>query len=98
MRETNQKEFNSKDVLNYFIDAIADAVTMKLQLQNQQPQHEITAKSATERKRLTGIRGISTYLGISTGTCQKLKNNGQIPTFNIGRRIYGFSNEIDINR
>lgn len=90
MREASQKEFNSKEVLNYFIDAIADAVTMKLQLQNQQPQLVQTE----ERVKLKGIRGIASYLEISPSTAQKLRNKNIFPVYFTGGKLFAFSDEV----
>lgn len=41
----------------------------------------------TERKTLYSIRELADFIGCSTVTAQKLKNSGQIPFRQIGRKV-----------
>ena len=69
---------------------IRDAVRSEVATLNQ-PQEEKTTEHATIR----GIRGLATYLGISSATAQRLKNEGKIPYSRIGSRVYFVPSEVD---
>jgi excisionase family DNA binding protein len=48
----------------------------------------------TERKTLHSIRELSEFIGCSTVTTQKLKNEGRIPYRQIGRKVMFDSAEV----
>ncbi|MCE5174675.1 MAG: hypothetical protein ABFC90_09590 [Bacteroidales bacterium] len=91
MTNTYQKDFNPSEMLNYFIDTLADAVSKKLQSQYQQPQQETQTQ---ERIKLKGIRGIASYLGIAPSTAQKLRNKNIFPVYFTGGKLFAFSDEV----
>lgn len=61
---------------------IENAVINAMALQPQQ-----TEPQPPERKTLHSIRELSDFIGCSTVTGQKLKNSGQIPYRQIGRKV-----------
>ena len=48
------------------------------------------------RIRINGIRGLANYINCSIGTAQKLKNSGKIPFYNLGSKVFFYSDEVDI--
>lgn len=58
---------------------------------NVEPQKQIE----TQRKKINGIRGLAKYLEVSAPTAQRIKNQGKIPFYESGNRVYFFSDEID---
>jgi hypothetical protein len=48
-----------------------------------------------ERTTLKGIRGLASYLGISTATAQRLKNENKVPYFMIYSRVYFEPEHVD---
>ena len=47
------------------------------------------------RATIRGIRGLATYLGVSTATAQRLKSLGLVPYSRIGNRVYFCPSEVD---
>lgn len=58
------------------------------------PQAQPTQAKDT-RATIRGIRGLATYLGISTATAQRLKSLGLVPYSRIGNRVYFCPSEVD---
>lgn len=56
-----------------------------------QPEKESICEHAT----IKGIRGLAAYLGISSATAQRLKNEGKIPYSRIGNRVYFVPSQVD---
>ena len=56
-----------------------------------QPQAEKKDTKAT----LRGIRALAVYLGVSTATAQRLKNEGKVPFSKVGKRIFFVPCEVD---
>lgn len=55
----------------------------------------IKTKTETNRVKIMGIRGLANYLKGSTSTAQKLKNDGKVPFYEVGNRVYFYSDEVD---
>ncbi|GGK11599.1 hypothetical protein H8788_23370 [Parabacteroides faecis] len=45
--------------------------------------------------KLFGIRNGAAYVGCAPSTFQKLKNSGKVPFYEVGKRVFFFSDEID---
>lgn len=45
--------------------------------------------------KIRGIRELSKYLGISTATAQRLKNEGKVPFSQVGKRVFFVPSEVD---
>lgn len=67
-------------------------------------KEELMATSATQqpstqardtRATIRGIRGLASYLGVSTATAQRLKSLGLVPYSRIGNRVYFCPSEVD---
>ena len=56
-----------------------------------QPQAEKKDTKAT----LRGIRALAVYLGVSTATAQRLKNEGKVPFSQVGKRVFFVPCEVD---
>lgn len=58
-----------------------------------------TSQSITEETKvkikLCGIRNGAAYVGCAPSTFQKLKNLGKIPFYEVGKRVFFYSDEID---
>ncbi|MEY8609342.1 DUF3853 family protein [Parabacteroides segnis] len=48
-----------------------------------------------ERKRIDGIRGLANHIRCSVSKAQDLKNKGKIPFYEVGKRVFFYSDEID---
>lgn len=59
------------------------------------PGVEPTQNIEVDRIRVDGISGLARYLGVSVTTAQKLKNQGKITTYQAGKCVYFYSDEID---
>lgn len=47
-----------------------------------------------ERQKIEGMRNLGIFLSRSLPTVQKLKNDGKIPFYNAGRKVFFFSDEV----
>jgi len=79
------------DLMQYFIDLIADAVMLRIK-SNEQPTRTNDPEPKT---RVSGIREIAQYLKCSTATVIRLKGEGKIPVYGIGKRFYAYGSELD---
>lgn len=76
------------------IDArLSNIETLLLDLKHD-PKVTDNKSQPTERKTLHSIRELSDFIGCSTVTGQKLKNSGQIPYRQIGRKVMFDSAEV----
>lgn len=78
---------DAKDFFDDFAAAVAEKVINHIQ------PTEVAKKP--ERKKIRGIRGLAEYLGSSTRTIQKLKNNGALLYYQVGKNIFFYSDEVD---
>ena len=81
------------DFMQYFIDMIAEAVAQKLRMN--EPTKRTNEPNNEPKTRVSGIRGIAQYLKCSTATVQRLKDDGSIPVYGIGKRFYAYGSELD---
>lgn len=72
--------------------AVAQAVKEHLE---KSPSAAAETKSSNRGTKIKGIRGLASYLEISSCTAQALKNKGKIPYYEIGNRVFFFTNEVD---
>lgn len=49
-----------------------------------------------KRIKLNGIMGLAKYIDCSVTTAQKMKNEGKFPYYNIGSKVYFYSDEVEI--
>lgn len=83
-------ERNFNEALRSFFQSVVREELMATSAQKQ-PSNETKDTRATIR----GIRGLATYLGISTATAQRLKSNGHVPYSRIGNRVFFCPSEVD---
>lgn len=78
-------------VLNLSIDydLLAEKVAERL---NGNPP--VTGEADKGRK-VYGIRGIADYIGCSPAKAQNMKNAGILPFYEVGRRVFFYTAEVD---
>lgn len=77
-----------KTFIEFFATLMADKVAEKLQVQKEEPQE-------CKGEKINGIRGGAAYVGCSPSKMQDLKNKGVVPYYQVGKKIFFFSNELD---
>ncbi len=75
-----------KRISDFLAERVAEKVAEKI-LQREEPQEE-------KGSRISGIRGLASFLGCSPCKAQDLKNKGLIPFYHIGKKVYFFENEV----
>jgi len=78
-------DFDEAKLATVVKNAVAEALAVKPIMSEPKPQ---------ERKILYSIRELSEFIGCSTVTAQKLKNEGRIPYRQVGRKVMFDSVEI----
>ena len=51
--------------------------------------------SADKGQKVYGIRGIAEYIGCSPAKAQNMKNAGILPFYEVGRRVFFYTAEVD---
>lgn len=70
------------------IDArLSNIETLLLDLKHSPKEKENQSEQSSDRKILHSIRELADFIGCSTVTAQKLKNSGQIPSRQVGRKV-----------
>lgn len=49
---------------------------------------------SVDRVKINGIKGLAQYIGCSIATAQKLKNESKFPFYNIGSKVFFYSDEV----
>ena len=52
-------------------------------------------KTESIPQKLFGIKGLAEYLGCTPKTAQSTKNSGKLVTYNAGRKVFFYANEVD---
>jgi len=80
-------------VLNLSIDydLLADKVAERIAGRN--PDKGGT--TADKGQKVYGIRGIAEYIGCSPAKAQNMKNAGKLPFYEVGRRVFFYTAEVD---
>lgn len=53
-----------------------------------------TKETSIPRQRIDGMRNLAVFLDRSLPTVQKLKNEGKIPYYNAGNKVFFYSDEV----
>lgn len=53
------------------------------------------SETPTERHKIFGIRGLASHIGCSVSKAQSLKNEGTIPFYEYGNRVFFYGDEVD---
>lgn len=79
-------------VLNLSIDydLLADKVAERLA-----GNPPVTGETADKGQKVYGIRGIAEYIGCSPAKAQNMKNAGILPFYEVGRRVFFYTSEVD---
>ncbi len=79
-------------VLNLSIDydLLADKVAERLA-----GNPPATGETADKGRKVYGIRGIADYIGCSPAKAQNMKNAGILPFYEVGRRVFFYTSEVD---
>lgn len=78
-------------VLNLSIDYDLLATKVAERLTGNTPATGETDKG----RKVYGIRGIADYIGCSPAKAQNMKNAGILPFYEIGRRVFFYTAEVD---
>ncbi len=84
-------ELSKKPAFSLTAGEMAEIIVNKLNISHLKEP----IRSTPERKKIKGIQGLANYISCSPTTAQKLKSSGKIPFYNIGSKVYFFSDEID---
>lgn len=74
-------------ISDFIAEKVAEKVAEKLSIHQEEPQE-------CKGDRIYGIRGLAKFLGCSPCKAQDLKNQGLIPFYSIGKKVYFFENEV----
>lgn len=87
-----QKQRVMTQVLNLSIDydLLADKVAERLA-----GNPPVTGEKADKGQKVYGIRGIAEYIGCSPAKAQNMKNAGILPFYEVGRRVFFYTSEVD---
>ena len=75
-------------VIDY--DLLADKVAERI-TGNVKDKGDTTDKG----RKVYGIRGIAEYIGCSPAKAQNMKNAGLLPFYEVGRRVFFYTAEVD---
>lgn len=78
-------------VLNFSIDydLLAEKVAERL------TENSPVTGEADKGRKVYGIRGIADYIGCSPAKAQNMKNAGILPFYEVGRRVFFYTAEVD---
>ena len=80
-------------MFDYFLNRLAKQVAEEIAVQiGDQPEK---AKFTDKGRKVYGIRGIADYIGCSPAKAQNMKNAGLLPFYEVGRRVFFYTNEVD---
>ena len=84
----------TREMIDYFLDRLAKRVAEEVAVQIGDQQPEKVAFSDKGQK-VYGIRGIAEYIGCSPAKAQNMKNAGILPFYEVGRRVFFYTSEVD---
>lgn len=84
----------TREMIDYFLDRLAKRVAEEVAVQIGDQQPEKVAFSDKGQK-VYGIRGIAAYIGCSPAKAQNMKNAGILPFYEVGRRVFFYTAEVD---
>ena len=84
----------TREMIDYFLDRLAKRVAEEVAVQIGDQQPENVAFSDKGQK-VYGIRGIAEYIGCSPAKAQNMKNAGILPFYEVGRRVFFYTAEVD---
>ena len=84
----------TREMIDYFLDRLAKRVAEEVAVQIGDQQPEKVAFSDKGQK-VYGIRGIAAYIGCSPAKAQNMKNAGILPFYEVGRRVFFYTSEVD---
>lgn len=84
----------TREMIDYFLDRLAKRVAEEVAVQIGEQQPEKVAFSDKGQK-VYGIRGIAEYIGCSPAKVQNMKNAGILPFYEVGRRVFFYTAEVD---
>ena len=91
--ETNRiAELSEKPAFSLTGGEMADIIISRLNGLDLAKMPEVSQK----RVKLNGIVGLADYINCSVTTAQKMKNEGKFPYYNIGSKVYFYSDEVEI--
>ena len=84
----------TREMIDYFLDRLAKRVAeeVAVQIGEQQPEK---AEFTDKGRKVYGIRGIAHYIGCSPAKAQNMKNAGILPFYEVGRRVFFYTAEVD---
>lgn len=80
----NLEDFLTEAIRKAFLSALPTPPAVE-------PDHKPVGKGI----KIKGIRGLAAYLECSASSAQKMKNAGKFPFYEVGNRLFFWSNEID---
>lgn len=84
-------ELSKKPAFSLTAGEMAEIIVSKLNIAHLKEP----IKSTSERKKINGIQGLANYISCSPTTAQKLKSSGKIPFYNLGSKVFFYSDEVD---
>lgn len=83
----------TKEMIDYFLDRLVKRVAEEVaQIGSQQPEK---GDFPDKGQKVYGIRGIAAYIGCSPAKAQNMKNTGLLPFYEVGRRVFFYTAEVD---
>lgn len=55
----------------------------------------VVKRNADKGEKVYGIRGIAAYIGCSPSKAQHMKNEGLLPFYEVGRKVFFYTAEVD---